>query len=145
MSIIKLFASSGGGATLISAAADIPEDGRIEAVTLSCNMVSDATPTNARIGRAEISFLSSATFSINDVRGSLCQVLNAEIGAAAADGLKLNPAVSALVVAPIDVMVAAGERVFLHVQSTSATATFEAIGYLYIRDGADLARGTRRR
>lgn len=140
MSIIKLFAAVGAGVSG-SVSIDVPAKGVIRTVTLGVS-VFDATPVTGEGANAELSFLSTSQFNVNDARGSICQVRQAPMHVAAA--ITLQGGTPFCVITPVAIVVAAGERIFLHLAGEGSTAA-NAVGYLFIDDGIDVARAQVRR
>lgn len=140
MSVIKLFAAGLVG-TLSSVSIDIPADGVIQTLTLGATIESDAVFVDGEGVTAELSFLSSPTFTTNDVRGSLCQVRANRSGGGAAAAWAASVAVPFCILSGIDVPVNAGERVFLHLQGVAGIASSSAVAYLFVKDGIDITSG----
>lgn len=142
MSIIKMFVQGVGVTTLQSASIDVPAKGFIRTITLGLAF-QDASPAIKEGALAELSFLSTAQFTSNDGRGSLCQV-NART--VFQDAARLGIAgVPFCVLTPVAVAVNAGERIYLHGQADAASIDFQAVAYLFIDDGIDVARPQVRR
>ncbi len=140
MSIIKMYLSV-SAATAASASIDVPASGSIRAITMGMQMT-DASPVSAEGAFFELSFLSGATFTTNDARGSLCQVSRRAFFVDAA-----REAVEGsgfCVVTPIDVKVAAGERIFLH-GLPEGSVVAACVVYIYVDDGIDVGRAQIRR
>jgi len=142
MSTVKMFVSA-TGTTDAEATADIQADGTIEAIALGVDVTNNATPADGDGGSAELSFMSSNSFGINDVRGSLCTASARFVGAAAADGLMGVASTPLCILTPIKVPVSAGERLHLHLRPVNNTVV--ATCYIMINDGFDSRARLRRR
>jgi len=140
MSIIKMSLSVSAAAAGV-AQIDIPAKGVIRLLSMGMSL-SDATPLTGEGATFELSFLSVATFTTNDARGSLCQIHYSPFHVAAAIiAMAGDPF---CILTPIAVEVAAGERMFLHgLPVGSAVASCQA--YIYVDDGIDVARAQVRR
>jgi len=144
MSIIKMSITTGATATTVATASiDVPADGTIRAITLGMSF-QDATPAISDALSAELTFLSTPQFLTNDARGSLCQT---GFNVAFQDAARLVlQGVPFCVLTPIAVAVAAGERIFLHIQASGADdIDGTATAYLFIDDGLDVGRAQIRR
>jgi hypothetical protein len=143
MSIIKMVTSSVGALTVVSSQIDIPAAGVIRTIAGGLTVTQDATPAAQDSVIAELSFLSTSTFTTNDARGSLCQV---SWGLTFQDAARLiTHGVHFCVLTPIAVKVAAGERMFLHLQANQTDIVANTVFYLFVDDGIDVARSQVRR
>jgi hypothetical protein len=141
MSIIKMF-NTVTGVTSAATSIDIPAKGIIRLITLGA-LFADASPVIGEGMTAELSFLSTAQYTTNDARGSLCQVAQA-VSFADAARIVLSGTPFCLL-APIAIIVNAGERIFLHAVGGGASVVISASAYLFIDDGIDVARAQVRR
>lgn len=136
MTIYKLFASTSGDSV---ASLDIQLDGEIQAIHMSGEAVAaDALDDGYK---AELSFLSTNTFSNNDVRGSL-MTIQAKLGLLTQGGgnVATNAQISSL-----GIPVAAGERVHLHISFAGGISAAAVFAYMYIQDkGTPRIPGRRR-
>mgnify|MGYP001610097879 CR=1 FL=1 len=145
MTVYKMFASAAGVTTVVSASIDIQNDGIIEAITLGVTSRDDATTSIPYNVVAEVSFGSTNTFSTNDARASLCQAAIHHEATTTTPALG-NIGVPFCVIPGLSVKVAAGERIFLHCQASSAALEVaNAVAYLFVRDGQDALPERRRR
>jgi prefoldin subunit 5 len=127
VSIYKLYSPGTGGVQNSVASFDVQLDGHIVAMHMS--QMGDLDADLDYIA-AEISFLSSNTFAVNDARGSL-MITQAQVSGAAFGVQAVNDTVSG-----VRVPVSAGERIHLHLDATSGTTqTLQA--HIYVEDGAD--------
>ncbi len=136
MSIYKLFGGGTGGTENSVANLDVQFEGSIVAIFGSMHADLDA---DAETCAAEVSFLSSNTVTTNDSRGSLfqMQVRTNETGTGKGDG-SANAGISGL-----NIAVAAGERIHLHLVSTSGVVSVNHF-YIYVDDQASPALRRRR-
>jgi hypothetical protein len=135
-----MFVATAAG-TSVSSNIDIPANGIIRVVTMGLD-IEDASPVTGEGGSAELTFLSSNQLTVNDSRGSICQV-SQKTGFADAARLVLA-GTPFCVLTPIAIKVAAGERIYLHAVSEGSVLT-TAVAYLFIDDGIDVARAQVRR
>lgn len=134
MSIYKLYGAGTGGTESGVASLDIQFDGVITAIHTAHSADLDA---DTEFSLAEASFLSTATMTTNDARGSLITSELRAVGTVAG-AIAANSGVG-----PVEIPVSAGERVFLHFNS-SASTTSSCHVYLYVSDGADVNQRRRR-
>lgn len=136
MTIYKLFASAAGAS---AASLDIQMDGEIKAMHMSIQPnTMDALDDGAE---SEVSFLSTASWSSNDTRGSL-MIVQSKLGMLTTGGgnVAINASLSSL-----SIPVAAGERVHLHVAVAGGTVSCPSHAYLYVEDkGLPRVPGRRR-
>lgn len=136
MTIYKLHASTAGDSV---ASLDIQLDGEIESIHMAmfaadCDALNDAA-------LAEMSFLSTNSFTSNDVRGSL-MIVQSGIGFLTQGGgnMAQNANISSL-----QIPVAAGERIHLHISLIGGCSSAATHGYMYVRDkGTPRIPGRRR-
>lgn len=136
MTIYKLYADGAGDSV---ASLDIQIDGIITSmmmttVPLGVNVLDEGV-------QAEVSFLSSNTFTTNDARGSL-MMLNSCLGAITTGGCNtaMNCAISSL-----EIPVSAGERIHLHILDIGTVTDRATHCYLYVLDkGTPRTPGRRR-
>lgn len=136
MTIYKLRANDNGDSV---ASLDIQIDGIITAIY----MTGKGSDVNAQDDgwMAETSFLSSNSFGVNDVRGSL-MIIQSELGALTSGGL--NTAVNANI-SSMEIPVAAGERIHMHILKIGTTGSCTVHAYLYVLDkGTPRIPGRRR-
>jgi len=128
----KMYGAFTGGALDDVATVDVQENGFIEGVL----MVIGATGADALNDEAtiEISFGSTNTFTVNDVRVSICMLTTRNVFLTSGGG---NGTTAIYV--PVNLRVNAGERIHMHLNSDSGMAG-EATAYLYL-----IARGGGRR
>lgn len=136
MTIYKLYAAV---ATDDAASLDIQMDGTIKSMLMTARWQGvDAINEG---GMAEMSFLSTNTFSANDARGSL--MLIQSISGLLTSGMlqtAVNQSLSSL-----EIPVAAGERIHLHIVNNGTITTVEVHGYLFVEDkGIQRVPGRRR-
>jgi hypothetical protein len=144
VSIIKLFNTISATSTLSSVSVDIQKDGMIYCVTLGVGFTEGGLVGLSNVVQAELSFGSATTFATHDVRQSICHVVGTMVPFTTTPVIGL-PSVPFCVLSAVEIPVEAGERLFLHLQSSSAALdTATAIGYLFIRDGAEKKRTVRR-
>lgn len=125
MTIYKLYASSGGDSV---ASLDIQMDGTITAIHMSIKVIGiDALDDG---GDAELSFLSTNSFGSNDVRGSL-MTIQCKVGLLTQGG---GPASANAQVSSLEIPVAAGERIHMHIAFTGGPVSAPTHGYLYVAD-----------
>lgn len=139
MSVIKLYGAGGAG-VWVSVSADIPLDGYISTVALGVSMTQNPALADAESAIAEISFASTAQFTANDVRNSLCQASAVLAGGGAAAAIVGLPSVPFCVLTGLHVRVYAGEKLWLHGQVTATVSGASAVGYIYIEDNEDRGR-----
>ena len=136
MSVYKLFGAGTGGTQESVASLDVQFDGRITAIHGSANADMDA---DGESFQCEASFLSSTTIAVNDSRGSLF-IMQAQMSLTTSGVMNgsLNSGVSGL-----NIPVAAGERIHLHLGGASGVTSSTNI-YLYVDDDAPAALRRRR-
>lgn len=135
MSVYKLFGDVTGGSQDDAASVDVQADGNINAIhgTLYGDLDADGESIVA-----ELSFLSTNTFLVNDARGSLFTLggqMSLTTSGVAFTGL--NDSISG-----IKIPVSQGERIHLHISSTAGVSG-DCFMYLYVEDG--IAAAQRRR
>lgn len=135
MSIYKLQAAGVGGAQDGAGALDIQFEGTITAIHGSMVAVLDLA---SEFCQAEVNFLSVNTINSNDSRGSLLIIQAQASGTGVGVPSFVNSGVG-----PMDVPVAAGERVFLHLFAAAGVISTVQF-HLYVRDGAVPALRRRR-
>ena len=135
MSVYKLYSAGSGGTQDNLASIDIQFDGVITAIVGTAYGDFDAADENLRV---EVSFLSTNTVISNDSRGSLFTMQSALgiVTSGSHPGMQNS-------VSGINVDVTAGERVHLHIVSTSGVVS-QATVYLYVTDGSPAALRRRR-
>lgn len=121
------------------AAIDIPEDGTIDAVSIT---IEGQGMTSEDLAQAELSFLSTNQIGSNDARGSIAL---AQIGTCTITTSGLSSKVFTLFVAiPGGLSVNAGERIHLHT-GASTGVTPVASADIYFTGKGSSRRATRRR
>ena len=145
MTVYKLFVTESASAAVASASIDIQNDGTITCVTLGASCTEGGSAgVNAAIN-AELTFSSTPQFTSNDIRASLCQVALNLLAFTTTPGVGL-PSVPFCVIPALEVTVAAGERIFIHLQASVATIdTASAVAYIYVNDGQSSRPDRRRR
>ncbi len=136
MTIYKLYASEAGDSV---ANLDVQLDGIITAILMTCE-ARGVDSINEGI-RAEVSFLSINTFITTDTRGSLMIIQS--ISGLLTSGM-LNTATN-MNVSGLEVPVAAGERIHLHIADVGTLSARAAHAYLYITDKGIARPAARRR
>lgn len=138
MDVYKLYAT-GTADTDAAASLDIQVDGHIVAASLDVWVTgADALNDGAR---AEVSFASTSAFGSNDTKASILHAASMQ-GFLTSGG---GPVQSRSFITGVAIEVAAGERMYLHVDVTG-TMVFFAQAYLYVMAAArgggrrDLAR-----
>lgn len=122
MSIYKLYATATGDG---SASLDIVQNGNIEAIAWHVDY--DCVADNQLL-RAEVSFASSSGLATNDTKSSISAFrAYSNLGAAGADFGTAN-----YVIAPVDIPVSQGERMYLHLSHTMTAVAVTV--YLYVDD-----------
>lgn len=113
--IIGMWADVTGGTQDAAAQVDIPQDGVVTGVDWDGEVDLDA---DAESMRSELSFIATNQFGQNDVRGRIsgvsAQISLTTSGAPVGSLQKF--------VGPLDLPVAGGERLYLHVQSSTGVA-----------------------
>ena len=143
MTVYKMYVTESASAAVTSASIDIQNDGAIEAVTLGVSVV-ESSALNFVVS-AEVTFASTPQFTSNDVRASLCQAAAVMQEATATPAMGV-PGIPFCVVPGLSVPVEAGERIWLHLQSNTASVdSASAVAYLFVRDGADGKTARKRR
>lgn len=143
-----------GVVTNSHAAIDIPEDGVLEAVSalIHATVAGAETPAVgteiAYILSAELSFLSTNQFNINDARGSIAEVhvsyhVSADGTAGGPGSSKMSE--SSFLTLGKGLTVNAGERIHAHCSSNSATLTGRFVFVLYLSTKGGGRRSGRRR
>lgn len=136
MTIYKLYGFADGDSI---ASLDIQMDGDITAVHMSTSPVGFDALDDAV--SAECSFLSSNSFGNSDTRGSI-MIIQSRLGMLTQGGC--NSAVNAQI-SSMEVPVAAGERIHLHIALGGGTVSAGTHAYLYVRDkGTPRIPGRRR-
>lgn len=136
MTIYKLFASAAGDSI---ASLDIQLDGDMMAIHMTmhvsnCDLLDDGAG-------AELSFLSSNSFASSDTRGSLMIIQSRLMMLTTGGG---NAGVNANI-SSLEVPVAAGERIHMHIQLTGGASAANTHAYMYVRDkGTPRIPGRRR-
>lgn len=138
--LIQLFGTTSGDA---AGAFDVPEDGAI--VGVDWDVRGYDLDTSGDTLDAQLSFLATSQFSVNDARGIISSV---GISANNSEGTATNPIpVTAQKYVNMDdppLMVAGGERIYLHLNlSTGVTASVRCIVHLSARTATRRARRRR--
>lgn len=125
MTIYKLFGSTGGDSI---ASLDIQMDGEIKSIHMTCRANGVNAADEGMV--AEISFLSTNTFGANDARGSLMMIqTNVGLLTSGMGPSAINASISSL-----EIPVAAGERVHMHISDFGTLTGRDAHAYLYVQD-----------
>jgi len=114
--ILGLFGAGTGGTQDAVATIDIPEDGVITGVDWDLRADLDADSESISV---ELSFIATNQFTTNDVRGRISS-------ASAQISLTTSGVANTFVqkfVGPMEINVSGGERVHLHIDSTSGVAS----------------------
>lgn len=136
MTIYKLRANGNGDSL---ASLDIQIDGIITAIFMTGKGSGMDALNDGWM--AEVSFLSSSTFTVNDVRGSL-MTIQSEIGFLTTGGC--NTGVNANI-SSMEVPVSAGERIHMHILHLGTISSATVHCYLYVLDkGTPRIPGRRR-
>jgi hypothetical protein len=131
---MKLYATA-LNSTDAAAAIDVREDLTIEGIFL--NLTAAAPIDNATI-KMEVSFGSTSAFTSNDTTASLASLAIAtEAGAAG------TAQFGQAVFIPMAEKVQAGERIYLHINTSGGATTVQATAYIY--GGGSARPSTRRR
>jgi len=131
----KMYGSSTSSADAVMSV-DIQEDGVIEGMLFEHQGAGDAVNEGARW---EVSFASTSGFASNDTRASIAGISQRSAAGVATTGGYMGLAVFV----PLEIPVAAGERIYGHT-SVSGTPTSNALAvWLYIRQKGDPARSRR--
>lgn len=133
MTVYKLYGTAYGDN---AASLDIQNEGSITAIQWAAQADIDA---DAEEFRAELSFASTSGFTANDTRASLSTIRM--LGSLGAVGFVL-PFVN-LLVAPLDIQVQAGERLYMHITGTGSPAAQVTV-YVFVDDGRGAAASRRR-
>jgi len=137
--IYKLFGNVLAGVVTDSmASADIQNTGHITA--LAFNVDADGMDALNDHAKLEVSFMSTNTFTTNDVRGSVAMHGVTLQFLTTGGGIGSN----SLSISGLSIPVEAGERIHLH-SSASAGVTAGGTCYLYIDDGVDDGGRAKRR
>ncbi len=136
MTIYKLHTTSSGDSV---ASLDIQLDGIIQAIHMTMRLTGVNGLNEGQ--EAEISFLSTSTFGVNDVRGSL-MIIQSQTGflTSGMANVATNSQVSSL-----EIPVNAGERIHMHTNDVGAPGGRSVHGYLYVADKGILRQAGRRR
>lgn len=114
--ILGLYAAGTGGTENAAASFDIPQDGVITGVDWDCTAHLDADDETFE---AELSFIGTHQLSSNDVRGRLSSIgVNATITTSG-----IAAPVMQKMVGPMEVPVAGGERIYLHINSAAGVVS----------------------
>lgn len=133
--IVKIEAGIPGGATTNSVATtDVQNSGIITGVLMGFRSISALDLINDFIG-AELSFMSSNTFGVNDVRGSIAMNFLEQQFLTTGGGIGNV----VLAISGLAIEVNAGERIHLHATASSGTGG-NVWAYLYIADGVGIDR-----
>lgn len=138
MTIYKLHFSAAATADSL-ASLDIQLDGEINAIHMT-GKCAGADGLNDGFN-AEVSFLSSNSFTSNDTRGSL-MIIQSELGFLTTGGH--NGSVNAQV-SSLFIPVSAGERIHLHMQLNGAPTGVNVHCFLYVQDKGIARASSRRR
>lgn len=125
MTIYKLYSSAAGNSV---ASLDIQLDGIITAIFMTGRVTGvDATDEGFE---AEVSFLSTSTLTSNDARGSL-MIIQSMLSLVTSGGM--NSGINAGL-ASLEVPVAAGERIHLHISDSGSVTGRTVHAFLYVQD-----------
>lgn len=115
VTLVNMFGTGTGGAENALAVIDVPDDAVIEGADWACQAALNA---DAEFFVAELSFISTQQNNVNDARGLISMV-------AARCGLLTSgstaPSLNKFV--PLNLIVAGGERLFLHANSTAGVVS----------------------
>lgn len=132
-----MYAAGSGGTEDAAASVDIPRDGFITGIEWDANADLDADTERFR---AELSFIATNQFATNDVRGRISSV-SVQIS------LTTSGIATAFLqkwVGPLNLRVAGGERLYLHLFGTSGLAS-EARCNVHLDTGTGAERRSARR
>lgn len=133
MSIYKLFTTTDGDG---AASLDIIENGMITAVYFSGYA---ALSADADSFEAEVSFASTSGFATNDTKSSIAKVATeVELVTSGEPQNGFN-----IMVAPLEIPVSQGERLYLHTATPVGTAAIRMSCYVYVKDRARSPRRLR--
>jgi len=135
--IIGLFAQITGGTQDARAQIDIPQDGVILGIDWDASWYFDAEEK----AEAELSFIATNQLDTNDVRGRLSSI---SAHSAVLTAVGAAPVFVQKWLGGIEVVVAGGERLYIHSVST-AGVNGEVRVNLYVDLGATMRRSARRR
>lgn len=136
MTVYKLYAGAVGDS---AASLDIQLDGEIEAIMMGVE-ASGVQAADEGVA-AEVSFMSTSSFTVNDTRGSL-MMLQYRVGLLTSG---MAPAGSHMAVGNLEIPVGQGERIHLHVTDFGTVTARRAWAYIYVRDRGIARTPTRRR
>ena len=138
---------SGNGATNATtnavAAIDVPQDGILLGVDMSLSFATNFTPVSAarEVIRAELSFISTNQFDVNDRRGALAEIAAAAIFlTSGATALQANK----YVMFGDGIRVAGGERLYVHTLATDGPSCLFSFMIMF-RAGRRIGRRSARR
>ena len=135
--IIGMFAAGTGGTEDAAGQIDIPRDGFITGVDWDARALLDADDENFNV---ELSFIATNQLSTNDVRGRISSIsLNMTITTSG-----VATPYTAKWVGPLDLVVAGGERVYLHVVSSAGVVSVTRCN-LHFEPGTGTPRRSARR
>lgn len=133
MSIYKLFSTTDGDG---AASLDVIENGVITGVYFSGYAALSADGDSFE---AEVSFASTSGFSTNDTKSSLAKVATeVELVTSGQPQNGIN-----IMVAPLEIPVQQGERLYLHTATPVGAAAIRISAYVYCKDRARSPRRVR--
>lgn len=139
--LVQLFGNASGDA---AGAFDVPEDANI--VGVDWDMSGSNLDTVGDAASAQLSFLATSQFSVNDARGMISTI---SMTANATEGTGTDPAVTTIQkyidMSDPGLSVSGGERVYLHISLSSGVAAgVRCVIHLSVR-GSAVRRSRRRR
>ncbi len=138
LEIIGMFGGITGGTQDAIAQIDIPQNGVLRAVDWDMRVELDA---DLEVADAELSFIATSQLTTNDTRGRISSV-SSMVALVTAVGASVS--VIQKWVGPFELMVSGGERLFLHVVTTSGVVGAARLN-LHFDGGATVTRRSQRR
>lgn len=135
--VIGMYGTSTGGVANAIASVDIPMDGVIVGIDWDANVTMDA---DNEVFDAEFSFIATNQLATNDVRGRISSISAAMT--ITTSGITLVSIQKWL--GSFDLVVAGGERVYVHVVATSGVVSVVRLNIFYDASGT-VRRSARRR
>ena len=138
LEIIGMHGSIAGATQDALAQIDVPQDGVLRGVDWDMSLNLDADDENSG---AELSFIATNQLASNDTRGRISSISS---WAAVLSAVGVNTVSVQKWIGPFELMVAGGERLFLHVSSTSGVTGIIRVN-LHFDGGATVTRRSARR